>query len=75
MPNTVRPMFAQYWVPAHMAQGSTVVTSVQGQSSVGEWRRAASRANTASAWLTLSTLPCSISTVSWSGPTSSAPNG
>ena len=29
-------MFAQYWVPAHIAHGSTVVTSVQGQSSAGE---------------------------------------
>jgi hypothetical protein len=36
MPKTTRPMFAQYWVPAHIAQGSTVVTRVQGQSSAGE---------------------------------------
>ena len=36
MPKTVRPMFAQYCVPAHIAHGSTVVTSVQGQSSAGE---------------------------------------
>jgi hypothetical protein len=28
------------------------------------------RASTASAWFTLSTLPCSSSTVSWSGATS-----
>ena len=37
--------------------------------------RAASRASTASAWLTLSTLRCSSSTVSPSGATSSAPKG
>ena len=75
MPNTVRPMFAQYCVPAHIAHGSTVVTSVHGQSSAGDQRSAASRASTASAWLTLSTLPCSISTVAWSAATRSAPNG
>ena len=46
-------MFAQYWVPAHIAQGLTVLTGVQGLIE-GEKRRAASRASTASAWLTLS---------------------
>ena len=35
---TVEPcaMWAQYWVPAHIAHGSTVVTSVQPHSSAGE---------------------------------------
>ena len=42
-------MCAQYWVPAHIAHGSTVVTSVHAHSNAGGCSRAASRASTASA--------------------------
>ena len=73
-----RPMCAQYCVPAHMAQGSTVVTSVHCPQHVAASRSdwAASRASTASAWLTAVDVALRHQHgVADRGPTSTAPNG
>src|SRR5574343_213637 len=62
-------------VPAHMAQGSKVVTSVHAAKWSAGQLSAAWRARVDSAWLTVLMLPCSAIRVSPPGPTSTAPKG